>query len=444
MQGLLRRVALVACVLAGSASRAQARGEIFCRSFGQCRSPDSMAVVLRPGSDDVILDANFGLVYTAPGGGWQYTCDDIFPGRVPYRTRIARDGRIFVPTMRGLFVGSAGCGFTAATGAFADKAVYDVAFDPADPQRIWAVGNDAVGVPHIVALSTDGGATFVAKYTFPMGLQMMQLAVAPTNAKMIYVAGFNSTRRPSEPLVMALSTDGGDTWTVDETVSMGVAAADQIAEFLGVSPADPNTVFVMVSNGQGDEIWRSTTQGRGLQKVLTLADAEEWPRGGFSFGDADGKTLYVAGFDPLNTGMQPPGSVYVSHDGGTTWERHAAGSAGPHYRCVGARAGKLYACGGDGMVGDQFYLGVSSDEGKSWSPMIRLPDIGGPNACVASQCAATIGFLQTFRSADAGAPTGGTIPATKPKSGGCAVGGAPDAGPLALLLLLTLRRRGRA
>jgi photosystem II stability/assembly factor-like uncharacterized protein len=448
MYGHFRRVALTACVLIGTSASTVSAREIYCRTVGQCRSPDAMAVLLRPASDEVVLDANFGTVYRSPGGAWQYTCDDIFPGRIPYRTQITADGRVFVPTMRGLFVGSDGCGFTQATGAFADKAAYDVAVDPSDPKRVWAVGGD----PRTVALSTDGGMSFTAKHVFAPALQFIRVAVAPKNPQTIYVAGFNGTR---EPLVMGVSADGGDTWTVDETVSMGVASPDQIAEFLGVSPDDPNTVFVMVTNPMGDEIWRSTMRGQAFAKVLVLADAEEWPRGGFSFG-GDGKTLFVAGFDPLNTGAQPPGSIYASHDGGGTWQRHSSGAQGPHYRCVGFRAGKLYGCGGDVLAGDQFYLGVSSDEGKTWSPMITLADIHGPNSCVADKCSMTVDFLTPFRNVDGGAPDAGAAPgdagrkppASVPQHSGCALGhGSADGSPALILLVIVCaarRRRGEA
>jgi hypothetical protein len=455
MHGHFRRVALTACFLFGALPAPAAHAEYFCVSPHQCRQPDSMNVLLRPGGTEVVLDANFGLVYPSPAGDWQYTCDDVFGGRVPYRTQIARDGRVYVPAMDGLWVGSAGCGWTKAEGALAGQAVYDVTFDPTDPQRVWIVGGD----PRMVALSTNGGMTFTARQTFPPQLLFIRVAVAPSDPKIVYVAGFNGTKAP---LVMGVSTDGGVTWTLDENASMGVAGSNQIVDFLGVSPDDPHTVYVMVTSGKGDEIWKSTSNGRALTKVLTLADDEEWPRGGFAFG-ANGKTVYVAGYDPLNTGMQPPASLYISHDGGGVWERRPGTAAGPRYRSLGYRDGKLYACGGDQIVGDQFFLGVSSDEGRSWSSLVQLTNIGGPNSCVSARCAATVDFLLPFRAgpdAGAGADAGALPDAARPlpeppaphlKSGGCSYAAATGpGGPVALLgllvsLVLVLRRgRGRS
>jgi len=448
MHGKLRRVALTACVLLGALpAPAAAQSRVFCLSIRQCRQPDSMSVLLRPGSAETILDANFGLAYQSPQGGWQYTCDDIFGGRIPYRSQVASDGRVFVPAMDGLWVGSAGCGWTRTMGALSGQSVYDVSFDAKDPQRIWAVGGD----PRMAALSTDGGATFTTKQVFPAHLLFIRIQVAPSDPNFVYVAGFNGTKAP---LVMGVSTDGGETWTLDETASMGVATSQQIVDFLGVSPDDPQTVYVMVTSGQGDEIWKSNERGKGLVKVLTLSDQEEWPRGGFTFG-ADGKTIYVAGYDPLNTGLQPPASLYISHDSGQTWERRPSPASGPRYRCVGYRAGPLYACAGEQLAGDQFFLGVSSDEGRSWSSMIKLTDVKGPNECVAVKCQGTVDFLTPFRGGvDAGAPDAArdaavTNPPLPPKSSGCNFGGAAGQAPaaalgLALLALVNRRRRGGA
>jgi photosystem II stability/assembly factor-like uncharacterized protein len=357
---------------------------------------------------------------------------------------VAHDGRVFVPSMSGLWVGgSDGCGWTLATGALANTAVWDVALDPKDPQRVWIVGGD----PRTVALSTDGGKTFTAKQTFATNLLFIRIAIAPSDSKTIYISGFNGTK---VPLVMGVSTDGGETWAIDESASMGVANSNQIVDFMGIAPDDPNTVFVVATNALGDEIWKSTSKGKGLVKVLTLADAEEWPRAGFTFG-ADGKTVYVAGFDPLNTGMQPPASLYISHDGGATWERRTSPSTGPRYRCIAYRDHKLYGCGGEQLSGDQFLLGSSTDEGKTWASLIRLTDVTGPTACAAAKCSGTVDFLRSFSNTDGGAPdaavprdTGGNPPKPPPKSG-CAVAGAGDAGLSLFLLLAALaarRRRG--
>src|SRR5436305_14201220 len=113
----------VACALVRMTGVAHA-AEWRCLGNAQCRNPDSVGVLLRPGVSEVILDANFGLVYPAAQGGWQYTCDDIFVGRIPNRTQIASDGRVFVPASDGLYVSGDGCDWTKGSGALAGQNVY--------------------------------------------------------------------------------------------------------------------------------------------------------------------------------------------------------------------------------------------------------------------------------------------------------------------------------
>src|SRR5439155_6979274 len=122
--------------------------------------------------------------------------------------------------------------------------------------------------------------TFAVKYTFPPQVLFVRVAVAPSDPKVVYLTGFNGSKAP---LVMGVSTDGGATWTLDETASMGFATPSQTVDFLGVSPDDANTVYVMVTSGKGDEIWKSTERGHNFVKVLTLADEEEFPFEGFAF-----------------------------------------------------------------------------------------------------------------------------------------------------------------
>lgn len=437
MHGLSRRVALTACVWFGLLGAPTAQAQVFCRSIAQCKQPDSMTVLLPPGSRDVILDANFGLVYQSPQGGWLYTCDDIFGERVQYRGQVAADGRLFVPATDGLYVGRDGCGFAPAAKQLTGETVHDVAFDPMIPERIWAVSGD----PRKLSLSVDGGQTFTVKHTFPEHLRFIRVAVAPSDRKVMYLAGFNGTL---VPLVMAVSGDAGETWTFNENASEGVATRSQIVEFLGVSPDDPHTVFVTVTSGRGDEVWKSTQQGRAFTKVLTFADEEQWPRAGFSFG-ASGQTLYVTGYDPLNTGTRPPASLYISRDGGVTWERRPSPETGPRYRCIAYRGGLLYGCGGDALSGDRFLLGVSDDEGKTWASVVRTLDVRGPNECIGDRCAGTVDFLRSFTDGgvpvvlpDASLPSLPEPPPQPPaKNDGCslAAGGAPQP-PAALALLL--------
>jgi MYXO-CTERM domain-containing protein len=185
--------------------------------------------------------------------------------------------------------------------------------------------------------------------------------------------------------------------------------------------------------------------------------------------------LYVAGRAPIVLDGVPPGRLYISRDGGGSWQPAVHSPAtGPSYRCLEFTGGKLYACGGGEVAGEAFLVGVSEDEGKTWTPVVRLADVHGPRACVRDRCLRTElwlceGYGQCAGS-DGGAPRDGAVTdagaagrdagadAASERPGGpadeggcaCAIGPSPR-GPAAPLLLLwavliaaRLRRRNKS
>jgi hypothetical protein len=262
------------------------------------------------------------------------------------------------------------------------KSVFDVAIDPSTPGKVWAVGGD----PRVLALSTDGGATMTAVQAFPSTLTFVRIALAPSNPRIMYLAGY----RANVALVLAVSEDGGATFTIDDNASAGVAGVKEVVDLVGIAPDDPRTVYLSVTNESGDQIWKSTSGGYAPVQVLTLgAQGRQW---GFTFG-ADPSTIFVGSIDPLETAGTPPAYVYVSHDAGTTWVSHPSPATGPRYRCLHYRDGKLYACAGDTNAGDTFLAGVSTDEGRTWAPVLTMADLKGARSCVADRCLATASWL---------------------------------------------------
>ena len=162
---------------------------------------------------------------------------------------------------------------------------------------------------------------------------------------------------------------------------------------LAVAPDDAETVYFKVTEPEGDELWKSTDGGKTLVRLLKLADFELLA--GLAFGPAgpSGQTdaaLYVAGRAPIVVDGVPPGRLYVSRDGGGSWQPPVhSPRGGPSYRCLEFSGGKLFACAGGEAAGDAFLVGVSEDEGRSWAPVVRLADVHGPRACVRDRCLQT-------------------------------------------------------
>ena len=114
---------------------------------------------------------------------------------------------------------------------------------------------------------------------------------------------------------------------------------------------------------------------------------------GFTFG-ATGKDVYVAARDLFAGPNDPPARLHVSRDGGASWAAPIVSPPmGATYRCLGFRAGKLYACGGGEPFAEPFLLGVSGDEGASWAPVGQLSHFVGGRSCVRAQCQATEEWL---------------------------------------------------
>ncbi len=346
---------------------------------------DSFEVILQDGGADLALAVNFGLLTSADrGASWQFTCEEMFGGRIPSRVQLGRSGRLYVPSNDGLYLAGDACGFVTAKGSLAGRTVWDVALDPggAAARGVWALTAD----PRAVHRSTDGGDTFTLSREFPKELRLNRIAIAPSDPSTVYLVGYSGL----VPLVMARTQDGGKSWDLD-TSGGGFTDPTQTMEFLGVAPQKPETLFVALTNpNTGDEIWRSTNAGRGWERVLALAGSEgKW---GFAFGD--GGTLFVAGRELFEASGQPTAHLYVSHDGGDNWDAPVASDeSGPRYRCLGFTAGRLYACAGDRDNKDQFLLGASDDEGKSWKPVVRVADVTGAKPCAAEICAATSSWL---------------------------------------------------
>jgi len=120
-------------------------------------------------------------------------------------------------------------------------------------------------------MSPDGGAEWknLSKGAFGPSNQCMQVALAPSDPKTIYVAkrgNWSSWNRPGEaPLPPFLggggvfrSTDGGQTW---QTITGNLPLADAALRSLAVSPTDPRRAWVTFSGYGSDKKVFGTIDG---------------------------------------------------------------------------------------------------------------------------------------------------------------------------------------
>lgn len=407
----------MACGLAASPARARGLPVHCARPLsGPCRVAEVLSVLLPRNSQRVVVAANFGLIAPAQGTAWQFVCEETFDAFLSERVTATSEA-VLMPTTRGLLRSADGCTWSAAGGSLAGQEVIDLAVEAG---QIWALA------PATLHRSVDGGRTFALVHVFGGQHRFTRLVVAGTRD--VYVAGPGA----QGPLVIGRSEDAGASWTFLDPAG-GLTDTRQIVDLLAVAPGAPRAVYLGATNDQGDQIWRSDDAGTSARKILQLAPGNS--RFGFTFG-ADARTLHVAGRDLFVDGTKPTGYLHTSQDGGETWAAPIpSGPTGPRYRCLGFRDGLLYACGAGEPGGDAFFLGASSDGGKTWRPVLRTRDITGAPTCARSICSATADWLCDSYgacdpgAADAGVPTsdGAAADATTDGIGGCP-GGTCDGG----------------
>lgn len=443
------RLGLAALLVAVASAPARAGSPVAClrTDRGPCAIPDSLNVLLDPRSGAPTLVANFGIIYPDGRAGFEFVCEENFGRSLSERMQIDATGRVFVPALDGLYLSSDGCGWSTAAGSLGKEIVFDLAFDPSAPSRVWAISGVTQRKLH---LSEDGGRTFTIKATFPESQLMVRVLVAPSDPRVIYVAGF-ATRMP---LLLAASEDGGESFImVPAPPTLGAAALT--VEMMAVAPDDPRTIYFAVAGQQGDEIWKSSDGGRTAMRRLSLLDGEF--KAGFAFGDTP-ETIYVAGRPLFSEEGKPTGRLYISTDGANSWRPPVvSGDKGPRFRCLAYRDGKLFACGAGETDGDEFLLGASGDEGQTWTPLVRVDQLSGARTCAAASCVTTAVWLCESHGicgpgADAGAEqprdagVDGPIEPAKGDGCGCALGAARPAAPGLFIVLgvaLWLRRRRR-
>jgi MYXO-CTERM domain-containing protein len=291
--------------------------------------------------------------------------------------------------------------------------VLDAFFDPSNAASVLAIASPLAAGASLFA-SSDGGRTFgttlLTSGTPPVRADERLLSVEiAASAPVVYVTAFAlpSATSPGSAALLR-SGDGGASWSrFDLASAPGVQV--KIAQ---VDPADANTVYLLVSSAAADEIWITNDGGANVRPLLVPNAI----LGGF-----------VRALDGALYAGTGGGDFYARAPGATDFAR----LRGPHLRCLGERAGRIYACG-DSTV-DAYDLATSDDQGKSFQKLLSFTDILGPATCPAVQSACAADFAQLRR-------TLAVIPA-----GSCSCG-QPSGDAVAVLILLAaaLRRRRRA
>ena len=232
--------------------------------------------------------------------------------------------------------------------------------------------------------TTDAGNTWTPIFDDQPTQSIGTMAIAPSNAQIIYVGSGEGLHRPDLSIGDGIykSTDAGKTWT-----HLGLREGQQIPE-IAVDPRNPDRLFVAVLGhpyGPNAErgVYRSTDGGRTFTQVLTRG--ENIGARDVDIDPANPDVVYATFWEDRQGPWENAswngtgGGMFKSTDGGTTWRPltnglpqgllHAeitiAPSQSQRLYAIVATAGGGGRGGGQAGGGGVFYR--SDDGGETWA-----------------------------------------------------------------------------
>jgi hypothetical protein len=409
------------------------------------RPPLTNGVFFRPNdAQSIYVRTTFGLLISHDDGcSFRWVCERAigYGGEFDPKYAVAADGTIFATTFTGLRVSrDGGCTWSYAPILPNNTEVWVDAIDIGPNGDVWIATAESAA-PNNVYRSTDVGATFAARGMLSPTVWWKSVKVAPSNADIVYVAGYQVAPSPTARLYR--SDNAGGAWTErplfgeqrdPPTMRFGSTPIVLVA---AVDPKDPNIVFLTsleANPPKGDRLYRSADGGVTFTQVLATTDKIR-----DVFYAADG-TIYVA---TLGNGG------FHSTDRGVTFPPLASP---PQLGCMNQRSadGAIIGCGANWEP--DFKAVARTTDAAKWDKVFRFVELAGPLQCPAGSTSAEMcepnwpSLRDLFGATGPGScpvmPDG--PPVKKPSSGGCCdAGDASSSWLLALFVLIWLYRPSR-
>ncbi len=404
--------------------------------------PDSQQILLpadRPPA--IILGTNFGMLFSDDDGAtFRWACEQaIAPLPSLFQIGAPPGDTLYAVATTGLAASqNGGCDWQLAQFDGDARNPLDVFPDPSDEKRSLAIargGGDGV-TPMALFASTDRGATYQTLWTAPEGITLTGVEIARSMPSIVYLTAIVPAGPDPARLFLFLSSDGGKSFfAIDETAALPGIESLRLA---AVDPEMPETIYLLAQGPRYDAL--AITDDAGA--TIRIAQALDTRMSSFLRRE-NGDLLVGTGAADL----------FESHDHGKTFSRWPNA---PHLRALGERGANLY------LVADTFLdadaLSVTTDDGKTQTPLFRYSDICAPLSCatVSNTCATPWAVLSTTIPIDpAPACYGGdggaepldlaSLPPVPMAPGcSCSVGARRSAaiGPFAIALLTLLTRIG--
>jgi MYXO-CTERM domain-containing protein len=345
------------------------------------RFPASNQIAFSPSNPNlIVLRATFGILVSRDDGTtWDWLCEDAL-GIAPTQVEdpsvgVTASNAIIAGLRGGLDVSpDTGCNWAYTGGPLSQQAIYDVVVRPNQPDAVLAgsstfepdAGEAGATSTYDNQLfqSLDDGANWAPLgVPFDPGLIATTFDVAGSDPNRLYAAGYNDNGS-TRTFAMVVSTNGAAQWS---EVAIPLDPSTEEAAFIAtVDPTDADRVYVR-SEGSPSRLFVTENAGQTFQPVFSLTNDIS----GFAL-SPDGGTVYAGSMkDGLYAGPGP----------GTSLQKVSSIQVG----CLAARAGELWACSTEASG---FVVGVSTDNGATFTPKLHLEDIRGPIACGADATAA--------------------------------------------------------
>lgn len=413
--------------------------------------------------NQIVLATNFGMIISDDAGAtWTWTCEQKATANATlYNVGAPPVDRFFGLASDVAYSDDQSCSWTSAKGSLGAVTTSDYFPDPTNPMRVLAVGGtpadqmSSLVLPPRVFPSSDGGKTFTdAIFTAPTGATITGLEIARSDPSTVYLALATTGSHP----MLGRSRDGGLTWT---SLDVEPFLGPHLFRIVAVDPTDAKVISVRVLAADSDSLAISRDGGQTFTTALTVSCGQLTAYTRLASG-----TILVAGavidqavgyrstdggktftnWVPLTLGDD---GVPINADAGDASASDAACDAAdgpppevlgvPHLIALATRDGKLY--GAAKNYSDGWAVGTSADEGLTWKPMMSYSDVKAIRPCAQNTCKDSCEF-QASQDIWPGAICAGP----PPKSGcGCRLddAGGRASGAALLLAALCLARARR-
>ena len=398
------------------------------------RFPASGQIAVDPSDPaHLVVRSTYGInVSHDAGAHWSWICEGAvgYGGTEDPMMAVTADGTLIAGIFEGLSVShDHGCQWDFAQGGLQGRYVIDVAAERLEPKNaVLLISNSIGGSMFLTEMweTKDNAATWtVAGVDMPADFLGLTLDAAPSLPSRVYVSGRYG--KPDYVGAIERSNDRGKTW---EKLLIPGSNSVALPYIGGIDPQNPDVVYVRLDADKNDRL------------VVTKDGGTTWSE------------VFTSSENLLGFAISPDGAtIALGGDKDGIWTAPASTLAFTKVSTVGARCltwttAGLYACANE--FTDGFTVGLSTNEGKTFTPVMHLQRNCGPLACGAATstgkiCPAQWGATQlaiggatceasgtstgSSAGSSTGASTGSSGGTTSSSSGGSSDGGCAIGAP---------------